>query len=87
MASLPTCRAPVRAAYVLVKRDQAGKAVPLFAGAAVSRAPTLNLARIRRRAATLAATEVHLIEMEPGGKEVRTIPVGKAPHGMALRPR
>lgn len=60
---LRACRAPARAVYVLVRRDDAGHAVGQFVGAAVSRAPTLNLARIRERAAILGATEVHLLDI------------------------
>jgi hypothetical protein len=57
------CRAPARAAYLLVARDSAGRASALFAGLAISRAPTVNLARIRRRAVQLGASEVHLIDL------------------------
>jgi hypothetical protein len=65
-ASMPlfTCRAPARAAYVLARRDTAGHAVALFVGVALSLAPTLNLARIRQRAASLGATEVHLLDLD-----------------------
>jgi hypothetical protein len=57
------CRAPARAVYLLVKRDASGRPHALFAGLALSRAPTTNLARIRQRAAKLRANEVHLIDL------------------------
>ena len=62
-STLIACRAPARAVYVLVRRDGAGHAVALFVGAAISLAPTLNLARIRERAAILCANEVHLLDL------------------------
>lgn len=60
---LMACRAPARAAYVLARRDAIGRAHALFAGLALSAAPTVNLARIRQRAARLGAGEVHLIDL------------------------
>lgn len=57
------CRALARAAYVLVTRDALGRAVPLFVGLALSAATTLNLARIRHRAAKVGAKEVHIIDL------------------------
>jgi hypothetical protein len=61
--SLTACPAPARAAYLLVVRTDAGAAKALYAGAAIGRAPTLNLARIRFEAATRGAQEVHLIDL------------------------
>jgi hypothetical protein len=57
------CRAPARAAYLLVARDACGCASAVCIGVALSRAPTLNLARIRHRAAKYGANEVHMIDM------------------------
>jgi hypothetical protein len=57
------CRAPARAAYVLVRRDVSGRPFAVFAGLAISQTPTVNLARIRRRGARLGAVEVHLIDL------------------------
>ena len=61
--SFVRCKAPARAIYVLVTRDLTGRPHPLFAGLALSQAPTVNLARIRRRGARLGASEVHLIDL------------------------
>ncbi len=57
------CKAPVRAAYVLVRRDADGRAQAMFVGLAISRAPSANLARIRQLGALLDAKEVHCIDL------------------------
>jgi hypothetical protein len=61
--TLLTCPGPTRGVYVLASRDARGRAVPVFTGVAGSAAPTLNLAHIRRRAVTLGASEVHILEI------------------------
>jgi hypothetical protein len=48
------------AGYVLVRRDEAGRRMPLRIGVAASDAPTLNLAEIRQRGAQTGANEVHV---------------------------
>lgn len=63
IVDLVVCRAPAKAAYVLARRDATGRPQALFAGLALSAAPTVNLARIRQRAARLGAEEVHLIDL------------------------
>jgi hypothetical protein len=45
--------------YLLVRRDGEDREV-LFVGVADSSAPTLNLAHVRQRGATLGANEVHV---------------------------
>lgn len=60
-----TCPPPQRASYVLARRDETGRAVPLFIGIAGSQSATLNLARIRQRAALLGADEVHMLSIPP----------------------
>src|ERR1700730_9506378 len=49
-----------QATYLLVRRDDAGRREVLHIGLAESDAPTLNLAQLRQRGATLGANEVHL---------------------------
>jgi hypothetical protein len=52
---------PVPAAnFVLVRRGANGRPEALSVGRVDSRAPSLNLAEIRHRAAELGATEVHI---------------------------
>jgi hypothetical protein len=52
---------PVPAAnFVLVRRSANGRPEALSVGRVDSRAPSLNLAEIRHRAAELGATEVHI---------------------------
>ena len=49
-----------KATYVLVRREPDGERRALHIASAQSDAPTLNLARIRQRGATLGANEVHV---------------------------
>jgi hypothetical protein len=49
-----------RSTYLLVRRDAGGSRTVLHIGHADDDAPTLNLARIRQRGATLGANEVHV---------------------------
>ena len=48
-----------QAVYLLVRRQANGSLKVLYIASALSDAPTLNLARIRQRGATLGANEVH----------------------------
>ncbi len=45
---------------MLARRDEQGRCYPLHIGCGQSDAPTLNLAHIRRRGASLGANEVHV---------------------------
>ncbi len=87
VVNLIFCAAPHRVAYVLVSRDAAGRALGLFAGLALSRTPTLNLARIRHRAAKIGANEIHTIDLThctgtyAARQLVRDIRSGLARHG------
>lgn len=47
-------------AYQLVRRDSAGRRRVLHIGSGASSAPSLNLAALRQRGATLGANEVHV---------------------------
>jgi hypothetical protein len=57
---LITCPPLPEAIYVLARRDRNGRCVALQAACACSNVPSLNLARIRQRGATLGANEVHV---------------------------
>ena len=85
--SLIECNAPPRGAYVLVKRGAKGPRA-LFAGVAASLAPTVNLARIRRRGAALGADEVHVIALTGSTADVRRVVRDiRAGSGLALKQR
>jgi hypothetical protein len=58
--SLIECPPLPDAPYTLVHRDRAGNRVALHIASGDSHAPTLNLAQIRHRGATLGANEVHV---------------------------
>lgn len=58
--SLILCPAPLRASYVLARRERDGRCVALSVGATPSDVASLNLAHIRREASRLGANEVHL---------------------------
>lgn len=58
--SLIACPPLPAASYVLVRRDRHGRRRALRVGLGQSDAPTLNLARVRRRGAQLGANEVHV---------------------------
>jgi hypothetical protein len=58
--SLIECPVLPKASYLLVHRDHAGRREVLHIGCGHSDAPSLNLARIRQRGATLGANEVHV---------------------------
>lgn len=64
--SLVGCPAPGSASYLLVRRDLADQPIVLASGCTRSAHPSLNLAEIRRRGATLGANEVHLFEDRDG---------------------
>ncbi|RPI32043.1 MAG: hypothetical protein EHM67_17020 [Hyphomicrobiaceae bacterium] len=61
------------AVYLLVHRQDDGVCKVLHIASALSDAPTLNLARIRHRAATLGANEVHVHLLATSAKQCRTI--------------
>jgi len=58
--SLIECPPLPRAAYLLIHRDPAGQRQVLHIGSTESSAPSLNLARLRQRGASLGANEVHV---------------------------
>jgi hypothetical protein len=58
--SLIGCPAVAAATYLLVRRDAKGRRKVLAVGRTRSRAPMLNLARIRHDGARLGANEVHV---------------------------
>jgi hypothetical protein len=62
---LMSCPAPVRAGYIIAHQDKSGNLMQVQCGVACSTAPTLNLARIRRRAARLGGTQI-LVHDRPG---------------------
>ena len=62
-----------QAVYLLVRRQQDGTLRVLYIASALSAAPTLNLARIRQRGATLGANEVHAHLPTGGADACRTI--------------
>ena len=58
--SLLDCPELPDAVYVLARRDTSGRRSPLTIGRLTHAAPSLNLAEIRQRGATLGANEVHV---------------------------
>ncbi|MGE4127134.1 MAG: hypothetical protein AB7E80_03095 [Hyphomicrobiaceae bacterium] len=58
--ALRDCPELSAANYILVRREADGKRTILSIGRLVSEAPTLNLADIRQRGASLGADEVHV---------------------------
>jgi hypothetical protein len=58
--SLVECPPLSAAGYVLVRRDEQGRCLPLRVGIGQSDAPTLNLAQVRQRGAQAGANEVHV---------------------------
>ena len=58
--SLIECPPLPRAAYLLIRRNPAGRRQVLHIGSGESSAPSLNLARLRQRGASLGANEVHV---------------------------
>jgi hypothetical protein len=71
--SLLECPPLPQAVYLLVQRRQDGTLKVLYIASALSAAPTLNLARIRQRGATLGANEVHAYLPSSGADACRTI--------------
>jgi hypothetical protein len=61
------------AVYLLVRRQQDGTCQVLYIASTRSDAPTLNLARIRHRAATLGANEVHAHVLASSAEQCGTI--------------
>jgi len=68
---LIACPPLPQATYLLVRRDAEGRREVLHVGLANSAAPTLNLARVRRRGATLGANEVHVHFLAATGEQRR----------------
>jgi hypothetical protein len=64
--ALIECPPLADAVYVLVHHDGRGQRLALHVGCGARQAPTLNLARIRQRGATLGANEVHVHFSDPG---------------------
>jgi hypothetical protein len=61
--TLIECPILPRAVYMLVRRHADGHRTVLHIGIADNDAPTLNLARVRQRGATLGASEVHVYSL------------------------
>jgi len=73
VSSLIECPPVPRAAYLLVRRDAGGNRTVLHIGHADHDAPTLNLARIRQRGATLGVNEVHVYALAGTDSERRLV--------------
>lgn len=58
--SLFDCPAVASANYILARRESEGQRTLLAIGRMLSESPSVNLADIRQRAATLGANEVHI---------------------------
>jgi hypothetical protein len=71
--SLIECPPLPKALYLLVRRDRSGRREVLHIGCGESDAPTLNLAQVRRRGATLGANEVHVHFLAASEEERRLI--------------
>jgi hypothetical protein len=72
--SLIECPPLPAASYILARRDDAGLRTVLHIGQGTSDAPTLNLAQVRQRGATLGANEVH-VHFLASGEEQRQLVV------------
>lgn len=59
--------------YVLARRDEAGRREALAVGRLAHTAPSLNLAEIRHRGATLGANEVHVHLLATGDREMKLV--------------
>jgi len=71
--SLLECPPLPQAVYVLVRRQDNGALKVLYIAPTVSDTPSLNLARIRQRGATLGANEVHAYLLATSVEACRTI--------------
>jgi hypothetical protein len=71
--SLLECPPLPQAVYLLAQRQPDGTLKVLYIASALNAAPTLNLARIRQRGATLGANEVHAHLPTSGADACRTI--------------
>ena len=63
--SLIGCPAPESASFILVRRGADGERRVLSVGCTETKTASLNLARIRRKGATLGANEVHIYSQAP----------------------
>jgi hypothetical protein len=87
--SLIDCPALPTASYVLVQRQEGGRRHPLHIACCDAAAPTLNLARIRQRGATLGANEVHVHFPAAADEEARLVAFDLRAglfHGLAAEP-
>jgi hypothetical protein len=71
--SLLECPPLPQAVYLLVHRHANGELKVLYIAPALNDAPSLNLARIRQRGATLGANEVHAYLQASSAEACRTI--------------
>lgn len=71
--SLLECPPLPQAVYLLVHRHANGDLKVLYIAPALNDAPSLNLARIRQRGATLGANEVHAHLQASSAETCRTI--------------
>ncbi len=69
--SLIECPPLAQSTFLLVRRDAGGSRTVLHIGHADDDAPTLNLARVRQRGATLGANEVHVYTLAATDSERR----------------
>jgi hypothetical protein len=71
--TLLECPPLPRAVYLLVRREENGACTVRHIACSLSEAPTLNLARIRHRGATLGANEVHVHLLTASAEHCRTV--------------
>ncbi|HRY05711.1 MAG TPA: hypothetical protein P5114_01185 [Hyphomicrobiaceae bacterium] len=71
--TLLDCPALSSGNFILVNRDESGHRTILEIGLLSGNAPTLNLAEIRQRGATLGANEVHVHLLADSDREAKRI--------------
>jgi hypothetical protein len=71
--TLLDCPALSSGNFILVHRDEAGHRTILDIGLLPANSPTLNLAEIRHRGATLGANEVHVHLLADGDRDSKRI--------------
>lgn len=71
--TLVDCPALTTGNVILVKRDKAGQRTALDVGILGPNSPSLNLAEIRQRGATMGANEVHVHLLAESHREARRI--------------
>ena len=67
------CPVMPKANYILVRCDEDGTRRPLDIGRTASDAESLNLARLRRRAALLGANEIHVHFLSESARQRRAV--------------